>query len=172
MHTPTGTLSETPTSSKVPILSFLHLKKPLTSSSKASINSIDTAPDDQYSSHLLPHYSFAITAYSITEHVEYSITLKEEFSVLRRKVSRSYCFMTRYSKLERLDERLGGMGLPKKKWFGNKSVGFVEKRKMELEKYLNKIASCNKAEFYKFVKQIKDGDFNQGFKLKFSIMWP
>lgn len=64
------------------------------------------------------------------------------------------------------------MGLPKKKWFGNKSVDFVEKRKMELEKYLNKIACCNKPEFYKFVKQIKDGEFNQGFKEKFSIMWP
>jgi hypothetical protein len=170
MHPPTGNHSETPSSPKVPILSFLQLKKPLPSSSKASINSLDTAPDEQYSSLLLPQYSFVITAYTIAEHVEYSITLKEEFSVLRRKVSRSYCFSTRYSKLERLDERLGGMGLPKKRWFGNTSVEFVEKRKIELEKYLNKIACCSKAEVYKFVKQIKDGDFNHGFKLKFSIM--
>jgi len=54
--------------------------------------------------------------------VEYSVCLKEEFSVLRRKIFREYKFTTRYSKLERLDERLGGMGLPKKKWFGNKKV--------------------------------------------------
>lgn len=101
--------------------------------------------------------------------MEYCITLKEEFSVLRRKVSRSYNFNTRYSKLEVLDERLGGMGLPQKKWFGNKNVSFVEKRKVELEKYLNKIAQCRKAEFYQFVKQIKNGEFNRGLKEKFSI---
>jgi hypothetical protein len=101
--------------------------------------------------------------------VEYTITLKEEFSVLRRKVVRSYCFSTRYSKMERLDERLGGMGLPKKKWFGNRSVEFVEKRKAELEKYLNRIAQCRKPAFYIFVQQIKNGDFNNGFKQKFSI---
>lgn len=170
MHTPTGNPSETPASPKMSVISFLQLKKPLLSSSKASINSVDTAPDEHQTSLLVPQYSFTITAYSIGEHVEYSITLKEEFYVLRRKVSRSYNFSTRYSKLERLDERLGEMGLPEKKWFGNKSVEFVEKRKTELEKYLNKIACCNKPEFYKFIKQIKDGEFNHGFKEKFSIM--
>lgn len=103
MHNPTGTPSETLASPKMSVLSFLQLKKPLFSSSKASINSLDTAPDEQKTSLLIPQYSFAINAYTIDEHVEYSITLKEEFSVLRRKVSRSYSFSTRYSKLERLD---------------------------------------------------------------------
>lgn len=117
----------------------------------------------------MPSYSFNITGYSIGEHVEYSISLREEFTILRRKVARDYKFTTRYSKLERLDERLGEMGLPKKKWFGNKSVEFVEKRKVELEKYLNKITLCRKTEFYQFVKQIKNGDFNRGLLEKFSI---
>jgi hypothetical protein len=94
--------------------------------------------------------------------VEYSVCLKEEFSVLRRKIFREYKFTTRYSKLERLDERLGGMGLPKKKWFGNKKVEFVEGRKRELEAYLNRIAQSRKSEFYILVKQIKGGDFNRG----------
>jgi hypothetical protein len=101
--------------------------------------------------------------------VQYSITLTEEFTVLRRKLTRNYTFVTRYSKLERLDEKLGGMDLPKKKWFGNRSEDFVEKRRKELEKYLNRISKSRKVEFYQFIKQIKDGDFNRGFHEKFSI---
>jgi len=47
------------------------------------------------------------------------VLLIETFHVLKRKVVKEYCFRTRYSMLETLDEKLGGMGLPKKKWFGN-----------------------------------------------------
>ncbi len=58
--------------------------------------------------------------------------------------------------LEVLDRKLGGMELPGKKFFGNKDRSFVEKRKVDLEAYLNKVARSNKPEFYRFVKQIKD----------------
>lgn len=71
--------------------------------------------------------------------------------------------------LEGLDEKLGGLGLPAKKWFGNKNPAFVEKRKEELVSYLNKAARCRKIPFYKFVKQIKDTDYNASLNEAFSI---
>jgi hypothetical protein len=68
-----------------------------------------------------------------------------------------------------LDAKLGGMGLPGKKIFGNKSPSFVEKRKSDLQVYLNRVARSRKPELYKFVKQIKDNEFNISLTEKFSI---
>ena len=51
-----------------------------------------------------------------------------------------YHFKTRYSMLEILDRKLGGKGFPQKKYWGNKKPSFIEKRKVDLEKYLNKVA--------------------------------
>lgn len=68
-----------------------------------------------------------------------------------------------------LDERLGGMGLPAKKWFGSRSVEFVERRRGELERYLNGIAGRKRTIFLQFVRQIKDGEYNRSLKEKFSI---
>jgi hypothetical protein len=48
-------------------------------------------------------------------------------------------------------------------------VQFVEKRRGELEEYLNRAARSKKVAFYKFVSQIKDTAFNEGLKLPFSI---
>ena len=73
--------------------------------------------------------------------------------------------------LEVLDSKVGGMGLPGKRIFGNKSPSFIEKRKFELEACLNRLARSQKPEFLKFVKQIKDNEFNVSLKQKFSIEW-
>lgn len=48
------------------------------------------------------------------------------------------------------------MGLPGKKFFGNKDPSFIQKRKVELQAYLNKLARSDQPEFYRFIKQIKD----------------
>ena len=80
-----------------------------------------------------------------------------------------YNFRTRYSMLEVLNEKLGGPDFPGKKFFGNKDPSFVAKRKVELERYLNKVARARKPEFLKFVKQIKDSDFNLSLNKSFSI---
>ena len=71
--------------------------------------------------------------------------------------------------LEVLNEKLGGREFPGKKFFGNKNSSFVEKRKVELQHYLNKMARGKKPEFLKFVKQIKDSDFNLSLNKSFSI---
>lgn len=71
--------------------------------------------------------------------------------------------------LESLDVKMGEMGLPGKKVFGNKNPSFIEKRKAELEAYLNRVASSGNDEFYKFVRQIKDNEFNLCLTEKFSI---
>jgi hypothetical protein len=60
------------------------------------------------------------------------VVLNEKCKVLGRTVINKYKFKTRYSMLEILDAKLGGMGLPGKKIFGNKSVSFVEKRRIDL----------------------------------------
>ena len=80
-----------------------------------------------------------------------------------------YRFQTRYSLLEALDEKLGGMGFPEKKFFGNKKPSFLERRKKELSEYLNRVASSGKPEFLRFVKQIKDIDFNRSLGKNFSL---
>lgn len=97
------------------------------------------------------------------------MVLNEKYKVLGRTVINKYNFKTRYSMLEVLDAKLGGMGLPGKKIFGNKSASFVEKRKIDLEGYLNRVARCSNAEFLNFIKQIKDNDFNVSLKERFSI---
>jgi hypothetical protein len=101
--------------------------------------------------------------------VEYTAILKEQYQVLKRNVSNQYPFRTRYSLLEALDEKLGGIGLPAKKWFGNRSREFVEKRRVELEEYLNRAAKSKKSAFYKFVAQIRDNTFNSSLNQPFSI---
>jgi hypothetical protein len=88
--------------------------------------------------------------------VEYNVVLVEKYKVFGKTITKKYEFRTRYSMLEVLDRKLGGMELPGKKFFGNKDRSFVEKRKVDLEAYLNKVARSNKPEFYRFVKQIKD----------------
>ncbi len=64
--------------------------------------------------------------------MEYNVVLNEKYKILGRTVINKFNFKTRYSMLEVLDGKLGGMGLPGKKIFGNKSPSFVEKRKSEL----------------------------------------
>ena len=66
--------------------------------------------------------------------------------------------------LEVLDRKVGEMALP-----GKKNPDFVEKRKVDLENYLNRVARCGKAEFFKFVKQIKNNEFNASLNQRFSI---
>lgn len=137
------------------ILTFLDRKHKSLSAEHSTEGSLDTTSEDK-SDKLLPRFTFLFGAYSITEHVEYNATLVEKYKILGRTITKSYPFRTRYSKLEVLDKKLGGMGLPGKKFFGNKEPSFVEKRKVELQAYLNKVARSDKPEFYRFVKQIKD----------------
>lgn len=101
--------------------------------------------------------------------MEYEVTLHEQYQILKRTLSNQYHFRTRYSLLEALDEKLGGEGLPAKKWFGNRSPQFVERRRVELEDYLNRAARTKKPAFYRFVAQIRNNAFNEGLSLPFSI---
>ena len=101
--------------------------------------------------------------------MEYNVILREQFTIFRKTITKEYMFKTRFSMLEALDEKLGGLGLPAKKWFGNKNPAFVEKRRGELEDYLNKAARCRKIPFYKFIKQIQDTHFNASLNEAFSI---
>lgn len=71
--------------------------------------------------------------------------------------------------LENLDHQLGQLGFPGKKWFGNKNKEFIERRKVELEDYLNKAARSVKAPLLIFVGQIKAASYNSGLKEAFSI---
>lgn len=59
--------------------------------------------------------------------------------------------------------------MPAKRWFGNRTKEFVERRKLELQEYLNRAAKSKKTAFYKFVGQIRDTSFNDGLKEAFSI---
>lgn len=59
--------------------------------------------------------------------------------------------------------------MPAKKLFGSRSVEFVERRRGELERYLNRIAGCKRTVFYQFVRQIKDGEYNRSLKEKITI---
>ena len=55
--------------------------------------------------------------------------------------------------LEKLDSKLGGsMGFPPKKWFGNKSKDFLEKRREELEAYLNQIKNSAGVPLYYVIR--------------------
>jgi hypothetical protein len=101
--------------------------------------------------------------------VEYNVTLNEHYQILKRNVTNHYHFRTRYSLLEALDEKLGGLGLPTKKWFGNKSKEFVERRKVELEEYLNRAARCKRMAFYRLVAHIRDASYNGSLNEPFSI---
>ena len=118
---------------------------------------------------LSPHYSFTFMSYEIGDHVEYRVVLNESYKILGRTVINKCEFKTRYSMLEVLDRKVGEMALPGKKIFGNRNPDFVEKRKVDLENYLNRVARCGKAEFFKFVKQIKNNEFNASLNQRFSI---
>jgi hypothetical protein len=63
-----------------------------------------------------------------------------------------------------LDRKLGGQDFPGKKMFGSKNPEFVEKRRVQLQEYLNKVGKSKSSEFLKFVKQIKDSQFNKDLK--------
>ena len=93
----------------------------------------------------------------------------ESYRILGRPMAKEYHFKTRYSLLEVLDGKLGGLGFPAKKFFGNRNISFVEKRKVELEHYLNRAAGSGKTELYRFIKQVKDCDFNRSLSKSFSL---
>lgn len=138
------------------LLAFLERKCPSLSPEHSTEDSVDNSSSEERHSRVVPRFSFVFGAFSIGEHVEYQVTLVEKYKILGRTITKNYHFKTRYSKLEVLDRKLGGMGLPGKKFFGNKDPSFVEKRRVELQAYLNKVARSDKPEFYRFVKQIKD----------------
>lgn len=137
-------------------LQFLDHKLKSLSGDHSTIGSVSDCQMQIQPSRLLPTFSFKFDSYSIGDYVEYNVFLVEKYKILGRNISKRYQFRTRYSLLEALDEKLGGMGLPGKKFFGNKNPSFVQKRQVELEAYLNKVACSGKMEFYRFVKQIKD----------------
>ena len=101
--------------------------------------------------------------------MEYSVVLLEKYKILGRAMVNKYRFQTRYSLLEALDEKLGGMGFPEKKFFGNKKPSFVERRRKELSEYLSRVANSGKPEFLRFIYQIKDSDFNSSLSKTFSL---
>jgi len=147
----------------------LDRKQKSRSADNVSVYTEDMEIENDKPTRLCPNYSFTFTTYDIGNHVEYNVVLNLTYKILSRTVINKYSFKTRYSMLEVLDAKLGEMGLPSKKLFGNKNPSFIEKRKVELEVYLNRVARSGKAEFYKFVKQIKDHEFNVSLKEKFSI---
>lgn len=53
--------------------------------------------------------------------------------------------------------------------FGNKEPKFIEKRKQDLEKYLNDQAAKKTPEFLEFIKQIKSANFYADYKLDFKL---
>lgn len=138
------------------VLAFLDRKYKSLSAGHSTIDSVEGYNIEQKSPRVLPNFSFVFESYTIGEHVEYNVILLEKYKVLTKTITKKYEFKTRYSMLEVLDRKLGEMGLPGKKFFGNKERSFIEKRKVDLEAYLNKVARSGKPEFYRFVKQIKD----------------
>lgn len=71
--------------------------------------------------------------------------------------------------LEKLNQKLGKKSFPAKKYFGNKDKKFVAERKKQLEYFLNEISEERSVEFLKFVKQIKEADFNKEVGKKFEL---
>lgn len=63
--------------------------------------------------------------HKVGDSVEYEVELHESFKVFRKTITEKYKFKTQYSKLEKLNEKLGGDNFPGKKWFGNKSAEFI-----------------------------------------------
>lgn len=97
-------------------------------------------PSPIKSRRLILEYNFKFGDYKIGDSVIYDVELTESFRVLGRTVCEKYQFRTQYSKLEKLSEKLKSGQFPEKKWLGNKSVSFIEKRKLLLQNYLNKMA--------------------------------
>lgn len=118
---------------------------------------------------IVPNYCFKIVNYSIGENVEYEVELVQSFLVFRKNITEVYKFKTRYSKLKALNDKIGGKGFPVKKYFGNKNKDFIEKRKKELEVYLNGLCAGKSREFYNFVLQIKTLSFEADKKKHFRL---
>lgn len=101
--------------------------------------------------------------------MEYEVELHESFKVFRKIITEKYKFRTQYSKLEKLSQKLGKDRFPGKKWFGNKEADFIEKRKKELESYLNQIAKSRRPEFLEFVYQIKQANLIADYSKPFGL---
>lgn len=122
-----------------------------------------------YRRQTLPEYSFSITNYHIGESVEYDIVLLESFKVFRKTITEKYKFKTRYSKLQMLNQKIGGKAFPSKKLFGNKNKDFVQKRKKELECYLNGLCSGMHPQFLSFIAQIKNSSLEACYRTPFRL---
>jgi len=61
----------------------------------------------------------------------------ECFKVLGRRQTNKIVFRTRYSMLEKLNEKIQKASFPGKKLFGNKDPKFIKTRSKQLEVFLN-----------------------------------
>lgn len=147
-----------------PILGFLnrtilrkhtHLKASFISEPLSRTDStVDSSCD-------LPRFTFKIHGHRVKDYIEYTVQLTENKTVRGRHCSSQYVFNTRYSKLLTLHERIKPQTtFPAKKLFNSKSGEFVEKRKQQLELYLNEIAKETNRTFEEFVGQIKKASNN------------
>ena len=151
------------------VLQFLDKKQKSLSADNVSVSTSDLSQKTERNDRIRPNFNFVIESFIIGEHVEYNVVMIEKYKVLGRTLTNNYPFKTRYSMLEVLDRKLGGMDFPGKKFFGNKDPSFLKKRQVDLENYLNRISRSGKPEFYKFIKQIKDSEFNLSLKEKFFL---
>lgn len=72
--------------------------------------------------------------------------------------------------LWKLSEKVGNLELfPPKKIFGNKNELFIKERMQLLTKYLNYCGRSPNKEFMKFLKQIKDRNFDQEMEKSFKL---
>ncbi len=99
------------------------------------------------SKYIRPTYIFTIVSYSIGSHVEYLVQMEEIYGIFGEKKVNKYMFKTRYSLLEKLNEVVKSPLFPPKKIFGNSNVKFVEKRKKDLENFLNSLSKGRNEHF-------------------------
>jgi hypothetical protein len=136
--------SEFPDRSTKSVFRFLDRQSKSRSADNVSVYTIDTDEDQPKPSRITPSFTFRFEGFSLGEHVEYDVVLLEQYKILGRPICNKYRFTTRYSMLEVLAEKLGTAGFPGKKFFGNKSPIFLERRKVELQDYLNRAAKAAK----------------------------
>jgi hypothetical protein len=108
-----------------------------------------------------PRYSFKITGYRNKDFVEYTVVLTENKEIRGKNCASTYQFNTRYSKLLALHDKMKPSAtFPPKKILNSRKPEFLEKRKEELEKYLNEIALDKNDTLNQFVLQIKKASLN------------